>query len=300
MTQAIPAIVSAASGGLNRLARSRLQPAFSDNELDDLIDTFPGFQIGEDKTPFAAHAFSVAVHHLEARADQRRQIDLVDDQQVGSGNPRAALARDFIAGGDVDHINRQIGELGRKCRGEIVAARLDQDHVKPRERPVQFGDRREVDRGVLADRGVRTAAGLDAADAFGRQRTAAGQKLGVLAGIDVVGDRDDLEALAHALAEMVHQRGLAGADRSANADAQRPAIDSHERKSLEYWVSCAIEARSNAKVAAPKSCMSRANEPVTVALTARSNAARMRCPSLCPTMPSRKPADIRLAAKAWR
>jgi hypothetical protein len=36
-----------------------------------------------------------------------------------------------------------------------------------RETRAQLGDRGEVDRGVLADRGVRAAAGLDAGDALG-------------------------------------------------------------------------------------------------------------------------------------
>ena len=95
---------------------------------------------------------------------------------------------------------------------------------RPGKRAVHLGDRGEIDRGVLADRGVRAAAGLDAADALRRQRAAAGEEFGVLAGVDVVGDRDDLEAVAHALAQTIHQRGLARTDRPADADAQRPAI----------------------------------------------------------------------------
>ena len=105
---------------------------------------------------------------------------------------------------------------------------------------------------------MRAAAGLDAADPLGRQRAAPGQELGVLAGIDVVGDRDQLEAAAHALAQPVHQRRLARADRAADADAQRfrlPAVMSGTASI--YWVSCAIEARSAAKVAPPKSAGSR-------------------------------------------
>ena len=54
-----------------------------------------------------------------------------------------------------------------------------------------------------------------------RQRAGAGQELGVLAGVDVVGDGGDVVAVAQALAERVHQRRLAGADRAADADAKR-------------------------------------------------------------------------------
>ena len=45
--------------------------------------------------------------------------------------------------------------------------------VEVGEARLHLGDRREVDRGVLADRRVRAAAGLDADDAFLRQRLAA-------------------------------------------------------------------------------------------------------------------------------
>ena len=121
---------------------------------------------------------------------------------------------------DVDDIEGEIGELGREGRRQVVAADLDQDQVEVGEAPHQVVDGGEVDRGVLADRGVRAAAGLDPDDALERQRLGAHQELGVLAGVDVVGDRGDRLAVAHPLAELVHQRGLAGADRAADADAQ--------------------------------------------------------------------------------
>ena len=81
-------------------------------------------------------------------------------------------------------------------------------------------DRLEVDRGVLADGRVRAAAGLDAEDALRRQGIVAHQELGVLAGVDVVGHRRDLVALAQAPAQQQRQRGLAGTDRPADTDAQ--------------------------------------------------------------------------------
>ena len=67
---------------------------------------------------------------------------------------------------DVDHVEREVGQLRAEGRGEIVAAGFDEDEVEAREAPAHLVDRREVDRGVLADRGVRAAAGLDADDAL--------------------------------------------------------------------------------------------------------------------------------------
>ena len=68
---------------------------------------------------------------------------------------------------------------------------------------------------------MRAAAGLDADDALGRERAGARQELGVLLGVDVVGDDGDVVVVAHRLAQALDQRGLARADRAADADAQR-------------------------------------------------------------------------------
>ena len=168
----------------------------------------------------AAHLLGVALHHLERGADIGREIDLVDDQEIGARDAGPALRRNLVAGRDVDDIDREIGKLRRECRGQIVAAGFDQHQIEIGKFLSHVGDRGEIDRGILADRGVRTAAGLDAGDALGRERAGAHQIFGVPLGVDVVGDGGDLVAVAQMLAQRIHQRGLAGADRAADADAQ--------------------------------------------------------------------------------
>ena len=64
------------------------------------------------------------------------------------------------------------------------------------------------------------AAGLDAADALGRQCALPHQKLGVLLGVDVVGDDRQIDRRPQLAAERIHQRGLAAADRPGDADAK--------------------------------------------------------------------------------
>ena len=139
--------------------------------------------------------------------------------------PGPPLRGNLVAGGDVDDVDRQVGELRRKRRGEIVAAGFDQHQIEIGKFLSHVGDRGEIDRGILADRGVRTAAGLDAGDALGRERAGAHQIFGVPFGVDVVGDGGDLVAVAQVLAQRVHQRGLAGADRTADADAQGTVLE---------------------------------------------------------------------------
>ena len=54
----------------------------------------------------------------------RGEIDLVDHQQVGTGDAGAAFARDFLALRHVDHVDRDVGELRAEGGGEIVAAAI--------------------------------------------------------------------------------------------------------------------------------------------------------------------------------
>src|SRR4029078_11066809 len=99
----------------------------------------------------------------------------------------------------------------------------------------------EIDRAVLADRGMRAAAGLDADDALQRERLVAHQELRVFLGVDVVRHARDAEAVAQLLAQRERQRGLAGSHRSSDADAQ-----SHDLKSREYCVSCRPDSTASA------------------------------------------------------
>ncbi len=75
---------------------------------------------------------------FEIGADMRGEIGLVDDEQIGAGDAGTALARDFLALADADHIKRQIGEIGREGRGKIVAARFDENDVEIRESVSSF------------------------------------------------------------------------------------------------------------------------------------------------------------------
>jgi hypothetical protein len=102
----------------------------------------------------------------------------------------------------------------------LSPAGLDEDHLERGEAPVQAVHRLEVDRGVLADRRVRAAAGFHPEDAIRRERLVAHQELGVFLGVDVVGDRGDVVALAQRLAQGQRERGLARAYRPADADAK--------------------------------------------------------------------------------
>src|SRR5208283_4203619 len=191
-----------------------------------------------------------------------------------------------------------LGELGREGCGEVVAARFDEDEIEVGEPLAHLGDRREVDRGVLADRGMRAAAGLDADDPLRSERAGFNQNPGVLFGVDVVGDGRDVELVAQALAKLLHHRGLARPDRSTDPDAQRLAWRCHDRNSLEYWLSCRMAAMSERNAAPPRSARLAPRAARAKARMGAKSAARIFWPSVCPIAPRRKAAETRLAAWA--
>ena len=116
------------NGSGARFVNSVQHAAFAD-ESDDFRQALTGFHVAEDERTCAALHLGIMRHDVERGADHRRQIDLVDDQQIGLGDARAALARDLLAGCDVDDVEREVGELGRKGRGEVVTAGFDEDQL---------------------------------------------------------------------------------------------------------------------------------------------------------------------------
>src|SRR4051812_35968824 len=58
------------------------EPAALLDEAHDLVDRLARADIGEQERPQAAHLVRITVHHLEAGADMRREVDLVDHQKV--------------------------------------------------------------------------------------------------------------------------------------------------------------------------------------------------------------------------
>ena len=79
--------------------------------------------------------FGVALHDGEVGADVRREIGLVDHEQIALRDAGAALARHLVAAGDVDHVDRVVDELAAVLRGEVVAAALDEQQLGLRSPP---------------------------------------------------------------------------------------------------------------------------------------------------------------------
>lgn len=89
--------------------------------IDDPIEADIVFHLREDVRPVAAHFFGVPFHDGEVCADGGGQVGFVDDEEVGLGDAGAAFARDFVAAGDVDHLDGEVGQLAAKAGGEVIA-----------------------------------------------------------------------------------------------------------------------------------------------------------------------------------
>src|SRR5947199_134440 len=205
------------------------------------IDALTRFEVREHDGAPAALLAGVALHDGEVGADVGREVDLVDDEQLRARDARPALARDFLALGNVDHVEGRVHELGAEGRGQVIAAALEQQELEVREILQEEVHRLEVYRRVFTNRGVRAPAGLDADDALGRQGTAPDEELRILLRVDVVGDHGHVELVAEPQAERLGQRGLARADGAADADLHRArdvgrcAHDRNRRMSSVAW-----------------------------------------------------------------
>src|SRR5262249_734319 len=216
------------------------------NPRDHLPQACAALEIREHERPIAAHQLGVARHDVEAGADVRGEIDLVDHEQIGTRHARTSFARDLVAAGEVDDIDRRVDQLGTEAGRQVVAAGLQKHDVEIRVPFQHLFERVEVHRRILADRRMRTSARLDADDAIVGQCLAADQKLHVLAREDVVRDDAESVALAHCLAERIDERRLSGTDRTADADAKGTLA--HDRNNLEWRYCCVIAETSIAGV----------------------------------------------------
>ena len=186
---------------------------------DDTVHADGAFHLGEDVGSLAAHLQRVAFHDGEVGADRGGEVDFVDDQEVALGDAGAAFARDFVAAGDVDDLDGEIREFPAEAGGEVVATGLDEEQFGS-ELAVQVFEGEEVGGDVLANGGVRAAAGFDGTDSGGFQGAVADEELSVFAGEDVVGDGAEAQAVAEGEAELEHERGFAAADRTTDTDGE--------------------------------------------------------------------------------
>ena len=80
-----------------------------DNLANDLIETYPMFDLGKHDRTVATHLSSVTLHDLQIRADGLSKIDLIDHEQIRLSDPGPTFAWNLVPARNVDHLNGEIG-----------------------------------------------------------------------------------------------------------------------------------------------------------------------------------------------
>jgi hypothetical protein len=113
---------------LERLAED--EHSALDDKADDSVGACARLEIGEHERLVATHPARIAVHDFERGADHRREVDLVDHQQVGLGDAGPPLRGILSPAATSITYRVKVGELRRERRGEVVAAAFDKHHVE--------------------------------------------------------------------------------------------------------------------------------------------------------------------------
>src|SRR5271156_3469819 len=213
-----------------RAARVSWMMEFFFEPAHDAVESHAIAQIRKNKGMLAAHAAGVAVHHFQRSADVRSQVNLVDHQQIGTHDAGAALARNLLALGNVNHVNPDVHQLRAEGGGKIVSATFDENQREARQRVFEFRNRLQIHGRIFTDRGVRACARFDAANTFRGQPALTHQKSGIFRGVNVVGAESEIDARPKLARELVNERSLAGTDWSGNANAVRSGGISGEHR----------------------------------------------------------------------
>src|SRR4051812_935817 len=106
-----PKMVAMTSSAKIPSRRDNLEHALGFDEAHDVPEALARLEIGEHERPLAAHPLRIAVHHFERGPHHRREIALVDHEEIALRDAGPALAGDLVARRDVDYVEREIGQL---------------------------------------------------------------------------------------------------------------------------------------------------------------------------------------------
>lgn len=91
---------------------------------DHLWNPFAALEIGADEWTILAHFSGITAHHGEIGPNGGGELDLIDHQQIGAGDPWSPLARNFITSRHIDDVDRHINQLRTEGSGRIVTTAL--------------------------------------------------------------------------------------------------------------------------------------------------------------------------------
>src|SRR5258708_38399673 len=88
-----------------RRGDSSVEQHLAGNGFDNRVDAIALRAVGQQYRPTSTHLAGFAHHAIEVDIHIGRQVGLVDDQQIALDHAEAALARNVVAAGNIDHEN---------------------------------------------------------------------------------------------------------------------------------------------------------------------------------------------------
>src|ERR1700691_4468231 len=73
--------------------------------LENLIEPFARFEMGEEEGQVATLLSRIAIHDFERGADVRCEVDFIDDQQAAALDAGSAFAGNFVSARHIDDVN---------------------------------------------------------------------------------------------------------------------------------------------------------------------------------------------------
>src|SRR5258708_3248331 len=101
-----------------------------ENFGDNFVHPGAMLHLCKNKRAGTTHLASGTLHHSQIRTYGRRQISFVDDQQVGLSNSWPTFARNFVATGNVNDIDGEVGKFAAEVRGQIIASGFEKEDVR--------------------------------------------------------------------------------------------------------------------------------------------------------------------------
>jgi hypothetical protein len=190
----------------------------------DFINANTVFDLRKNKWAVTAHSFGVTFHDFEIGAHCVGEIGFVDDEQIGLSNARTALTGNLVAPRNIDDLDGEIGKFATETSGQIVAARFNQEDFGVKFL-MEFLEREQVCRNVLANGGVRATAGFHGPNAFGFEGFMFREKFAIFLRENVVGNGSDVPRFAEAFAELKHQGSFSAPDWPANPYGEGALIE---------------------------------------------------------------------------
>jgi hypothetical protein len=134
----------------------------------------------------------------------------------------AAFTRNFVSPGNVDHLDGKISEFTAEASCQVIASGFNQQDVRIKLR-VQFFEREEIRRNILANCSMWAAARFDCSNSLGRKSIMPNQELAIFFREDVIGYRSDAHASAKMATELKHERSLPASNRPPNPNGKSAA-----------------------------------------------------------------------------